>query len=900
MTSSRAFLSIASAALTLVLPGIVFDAQGASAVGHPSCADSWKARAGGQWSAGADWSRGSPPTAAQAACITIPLSAPVVLTGPASAASLLLGGSKGPDELMLNGGSLSLASASTVARTGQLASQGYSSAVKVGPGAVLTNHGRIGVNGSLELSGRATNAPDGLVSVSGASLYIGTGRFTNFGRILTQPNEGMVAPYSGTSGAVIDNAGGTILDLGSLTINKGATFIEGSGTVRGAAPTISGALDLAGRGASQFDLTGYLASPTLSGNVAADQTLLVHGGSGDPVQATGSFTNDGTIFGLGCLKLPAGDTLTNANMIVVAPGVTFCVAANVKNQAPGTIAMDGNSPYGAGLALQGAVTLTNEGTIDVGSLNSSLSAGPAGTIFNQAGTISNGGTVTVPGGATFVEGAGTTIGSPIEVSGALRLAGDGVSGFEVLGSDFKGARLSGDIARGQTIWIDGTSLAPTSSASFTNRGTLIGNGYLKLSRGATLTNAGTLEVGHGGLGSAGLDLLGNLVNAPSGVIGEEGAGLDMDSVGSSFLNEGTVYMLFSNNYDLAAGDHQSSSPRDITYRNNGTIYLGVGGDTAWGGFGLASAIQGYDGDTVDIGGRIVPVPVGEPGPGLTPGGTKVTYGLTGLGTDIPGTRTPTWKLSCSATVTEGWALTCGTTATLTEPKNTSLVPTKISVTGSGAPNGNSGWQTSYGQPVTLTAAVSAQNGSTPTGRVAFFGAVGVATGPNPTLHPDLLGTATLSTKSGMAIARLTTRRLPPGLYQLLVLYYGDAGHLAASTTYGSPGGPTYGDQDVVQQKTTVTLSSSRGAAVPGDPVTFTAKVTPGGFGPLNPGGVVTFFEGTTPIGTASVTTTRGITSAHATTANLPVGSDPITAGYSGDYDYSGATSSALAEKVSVP
>jgi hypothetical protein len=901
MRRSRALLLISAAVLTSAPSAMVFDVQAASAAGHPSCTDSWKARAGGEWLTGADWSRGKPPTAAEAACITVSLAAPVMLTGSAAAASLVLGGTTGPDELMLNGGTLSLSSTSTVARTGELASQGYSSFVKVGTGAVLVNHGRVEVNGSLQLSGAVSNAPGGLVSIGGASLYVGTGRFTNFGEVVTGPNQGIVAPYSGTSGAVIDDAGGTILDLGSVTVNKGATFIEGSGTVTGAAPTISGALDLAGAGASQFDLTGYLISPSVSGNVAADQILLVHGGLGDPVEATGSFTNDGTIFGLGCLKLPAGDTLTNAGMLVVAPGVSFCVAANVKNQADGTIAMDGNSPYGAGLDLQGAVTLTNEGTINVGSLNSSLSAGTAGTIFNQAGTISNGGNITVPTGATFVEGAGTTSGGPILVGGALRLTGNGASSFDLLGSDFKGASLSGNIARAQTVWVDGTSLSPThSSGSFTNHGTLIGNGYFELPSGDTLTNEGTLEVGHGGLGSAGLDLEGNLINAPSGVVGEEGAGLNMDTVGTSFLNQGTAYMLFSDNYILAAGDDQSAKNRDITFRSTGTIYLGVGGDVAWGGFGLASAFLGYEGDTVDIGGKIIPVSTVEPGPGVTPGGNRITYGLTGLGTDIPGTRTRIWTLSCSAGVTEGWTLSCGTTATLTEPKATTLAPTKLSVTGSGASNGSSGWETSYGQPATFTATVSAQNGSTPTGTVAFYGSVGLPAGSNPAVHPDLLGTARLSTKDGVTTARLTMSRLPPGLYQLLALYYGDAGHLAASTTYGAPGGPTYGNQEVAQQKTTVTLSASRHAAKVGAPVTFTAKVTTGGFGPVNPGGVVTFFDGNTPVGTAPAITSDGVTSAQATTAGLPVGSDSITAGYSGDYNYAGATSPALAETETAP
>jgi hypothetical protein len=875
-------------------------AQNASAATRPRCTDSWKARAGGAWSTGADWSKGSAPTAGDAACITVPLKAPVVLNGSAAVGSLTLGGANGPDELMFDGGTLSVGSTSAVARTGEVASTGYGGIVKVATGAVLSNQGTVKVGANLQLSGDVTNASGGLVSVD-TLLYVDTGKFTNLGEVLVHTNAAIAAPYNGGTGAVIDNAGGKVEDLGSVTVNKGATFVEGSGSLTGASPSIAGALDLVGAGASEFDLSGYGISPTVSGDVAADQSLLVHGSTNDPVEATGSFTNAGTIFGFGCLKLPPGGTVTNAGLIVVPPGTNFYVAANVENQPAGTIAMDGNSPYGAILTLYGAVTLANEGTINVGSLNSSLSAGTAGTISNQAGTISNGGTVTVPGGARFVEGAGTTSGSPVIVYGALRLAGTGASSFETEPAGaLTGARISGDIARAQTVWVDGGSISPTSSSgSFTNYGTLIGNGYLKLPAGATLTNQGVLEVGHGGLGSAGLSLDGNLVNTPGGVIGENEAGIDMAAKDTSFDNAGTLDMLFEDNYDLAADNPQSPYPRDITFRNTGTIYLGVGGDVAWGGFGLASAIWGYTGDTVDIGGTIIPVPTVEPKEGPAPGDTKLTYGIT-TGTVIPGTKKPVWTLSCSAKVLEGWSLSCGSVATLTEDKATTLVPTTVSVTGSGTANGSSGWETSYGQPVTFTATVSAQNGSVPTGKVAFFGAVGLPAGATPAIHPDLLGTASLSTKDGLTTARLTTSSLPPGLYQLLALYYGDASHLAASTMYGSPGGQTYGDQTVTQEKTTITLSSSRETSVFGAPVTLSAKVVPAGVGPANPGGVVTFFDGGTPIGTASVSTDKGVTTAQVATADLPVGSDSITAGYSGDYDYAGGTSPALVETETAP
>jgi hypothetical protein len=85
----RMFVPAAVAALLLVTAPA---ATAASSAAGPSCGDSWKNPAGGTWSTGSDWSTGAPPTASQAACITIALTAPVELTGAGTAKSLTLGG----------------------------------------------------------------------------------------------------------------------------------------------------------------------------------------------------------------------------------------------------------------------------------------------------------------------------------------------------------------------------------------------------------------------------------------------------------------------------------------------------------------------------------------------------------------------------------------------------------------------------------------------------------------------------------------------------------------------------------------------------------------------------------------------------------------------------------------
>jgi hypothetical protein len=164
--SSRAFRTIAVLLMT-ALPTVAIGVRGASAAVHHSCTDSWKARAGGLWSTGADWSKGSPPSAADAACITVRLPAPVVLNGRATAASLTLGGNSGSAELMLNGGALSLASASALSRTGELATEAYGGIVNMASGAVLSIRGRVEVTASLQVSGASRTRPTGLPAPPG-------------------------------------------------------------------------------------------------------------------------------------------------------------------------------------------------------------------------------------------------------------------------------------------------------------------------------------------------------------------------------------------------------------------------------------------------------------------------------------------------------------------------------------------------------------------------------------------------------------------------------------------------------------------------------------------------------------------------------------------------------------
>lgn len=110
---------------------------------------------------------------------------------------------------------------------------------------------------------------------------------------------------------------------------------------------------------------------------------------------------------------------------------------------------------------------------------------------------------------------------------------------------------------------------------------------------------------------------------------------------------------------------------------------------------------------------------------------------------------------------------------------------------------------------------------------------------------------------------ITTKTLPVGTDTITATYGGD-------TTNNSASGST--TQIVSKASPTVALSSSVNPSIAGQSVTFTATL------PANTTGAVTFAAGATILGAPNLV--NGV--ATATTSMLPVGSDPITATYSGD------------------
>jgi hypothetical protein len=184
-----------------------------------------------------------------------------------------------------------------------------------------------------------------------------------------------------------------------------------------------------------------------------------------------------------------------------------------------------------------------------------------------------------------------------------------------------------------------------------------------------------------------------------------------------------------------------------------------------------------------------------------------------------------------------------------------------------------------GTPVTLTATVVSASGSgaTPTGTVDF------------TQDGNDLGTIALQSNG---TAALTTSTLPIGTDHITATYSGDSaysgGASTALTQVISPPTNAVG--------TTTTLVPSVLSAAGGTSVTFTATITPATPGAV-PTGTVSFTLNGTSLGSSGVQSNGTATF---TTTTLPVGSDPIVAGYSGDSIYASSVSTAVTETITAP
>ena len=596
---------------------------------------------------------------------------------------------------------------------------------------------------------------------------------------------------------------------------------------------------------------------TIQGSASAgDAALTLSAGSSSTVEVGGEVSIDGT----------AGGSATLASPPPTTSGVVTPVLTN-----NGTLEFEGNDPAKLEVELDNATggvvqvstpdaeqdtetPTTNDGsfTIDDGD---AFALSNEGSFTNEA-SVANAGSLTLSDSVwtqTVSASGAQQSGNPIALTDSTFNDLAGAGQFQLLGDTY----FYGGIPAGQTVTVtpttSGNSFAVISD-DFTNDGTLIldadaGDSYTDLEAYVdppTFTNNGTL-VAEQASGATGLDYLEvDLDNTTTGKIEVLSGTLSQDS-GTTTTNDGNI-TVDANASAAAAFDVTNESA--LTNDSDGTLAFDIASASSFG------AIDSAQGTTFNLdGGTASPILVGGYAP---PVGTEFDV-ITG--TD-PGTFT---------TVSNNFAADYSNATFIGLVRDPDSTTTTVS---------SSTGATTYRTAVTFTATIAPGPGGVgnPTGTVSF------------TDGSTALGTATPTTTAGVTTATLTTNLLAVGTHSVSASYGGSSDY--SSSTSATPAAVT-----VSQAASTTALKSSANPATFGHPVTFTATVT-GVAGAAAPTGTVSFSDGSTPLGTATLSTTAGVTTATLTTTALAVGAHSITATYAGNADYKpSTTTTALSQTV---
>jgi hypothetical protein len=194
-----------------------------------------------------------------------------------------------------------------------------------------------------------------------------------------------------------------------------------------------------------------------------------------------------------------------------------------------------------------------------------------------------------------------------------------------------------------------------------------------------------------------------------------------------------------------------------------------------------------------------------------------------------------------------------------------------------------------GNSITLTTTLaSTDSGPTPTGTVTFSYYEGANNPLNNNTTPVIIGTENVVN----GVASIPVSGLVAAHYHIYASYSGDGNYSAGQTIFVLP----------VLETVTTTVSAAANPVDAGTNVALTATVVPNGtsFVPI---GTVTFMDGSTVLGTASLnnleqeTNPPSTNTATFTTSALPGGTDAITAIYSGDQNFTTDTSPVFDEYI---
>jgi len=738
------------------------------------------------------------------------------------------------------------------------------------------------------------------------------------------------AANSGVKGLAINRFSGA----GVLLAGVGADLVQadfvgtdptgagnGTGIVVSAPGNLIAGNVISGNTADGVDLTGD--SNTLQGNyIGIDQTgmhALANGGSGVAVNNASNTTIGGTT--------AAARNIISGNL---QDGVVF-----TNDSASGNI-VEGNY---IGLAIDGVTALGNQGSgANLGTFNG-LSAsnitiannaisGNAGEgiYFNNSsnnliegnfiGTDATGhaqldrfqNSLTANGGDGITldhNAGGNTIGGTSAAAGNV-ISGNNGNGVSVQ----TGPGASADLFESNVIGVDAFGAADGNG----------GDGMYVVSGAVTVGSPGAGNVissnfGYGlALTGGGAVVLGNFIGTDSTAtksLGNAQDGIYITSsgntVGGTAAGAGNV-IAFNGTGGIGAGvdvfTDTANSSRGNSIFSNATLGISLGTDATvdstghitvtpvlndsaghtgpnnYQNFPVITSVNG-NGSAVTVTGTLNAAPsatfnldffvksTSDPtgyGQGKTYlGSTSVTTDATGAATfTITFTNVPAGQNIFSATATDA----SGNTSEFAKDVAGAIA----AQSGTTTMLASSGNPSTFGQAVTFTATVT--GGSTaPTGSVTF--------------SDGSLVLATVTLPSGSNVASYTTAALAVAGHTITASYGGDSNYTGSSSSL---------NQTVNRASTATSVSSSANPSTLGQAVTFTATVAAEVLGTM-PTGTVTFMDGATVIGAATLATDGTAT---LTTSSLAVGGHSITAVYNSDANFAASASAPLSQTVNNP
>jgi len=891
--------------------------------------DVWTGVDSASWSDGGNWSRGAPPGTSDVADFTnsgsgssllsatldgsttisgllidgtwngtVTLEAPLTLTGTSQLSSgtidfsedtsgsvPVLGSLSNSGTLTISGSNLlQWSAADTISNSGTL-DLSASATFALASGATLANSGTI--DDQLGGSGFSIDAATLNNEPAGTFDFQADSTISFLSAAGTFENAGTLQKTAGTGVSVIDvnfdNQGGTIeVDSGTISLqsaggtSSGGDFIVAAGAIldltggntvayagsyhgsgAGAVSLDSGTLAV-GTGGATFNFAGGLFQwsggtiDTSLGNLTNSGTMTLSGAGGgsEHLEGTGILTNLGTIDQTGAATFDIDSPAALDNL----PAGTYDLAADSgisEDQLGGTFVNSGTLEKTAGTGtsgIDGGIRFNDTGTVDAET--GTLSVASTGQVIS-GGTLS-GGTWEVGAGSTLdLAGRVTTLGATVDLNGP--------------GASFPALNTLATIAAGGRLNING-------GGSFTTTGNLASAGTLGLEPATLVVNGtytqdstGSLDVQAGGTtpGSqfgqlivmsqatvaGGLQVTVNSGYAPA--LGQSLAIIPAGSVSGQFTSVSGVSRSGPVSLQVSYGAKSVS----LTTVKSTSLTLGTSANPAAGGASVTFTVT------------VQPTP---PGTGTPTGTVTFLDGTTTLGTPIMlSGGSATYTTSILALGTHSISVDYGGDPNFGSSSSTVLEQNIEDASMTTVVSSNN--PASYGSMVTLTATVaSAVSGAgTPAGNVTFMdGSTALET------VPLLSGTATYSTTSFSVASQMIT-----------AVYGGDADFA------GSPSKVL--TQTVNQDSTTTTVSSSTNPSVFGGSTTLTALVQPAGSPPTPPTQNVTFYDGTTALGTVPLA--GGMASLPITT--LPGGTDLITAVYSGDPNFSSSPSNTVMQIV---